>query len=161
MKYTSTIYKAIAFSLLFFSTSIISAEEQINFKDAATAKNILLDTRWECGLGDGSGWGGQSVWNFEEINGNKVTGTVNLEYCRGYDATGTTISRTDAKLKGKLKKDTLKFTAVVNQGPCVTFSGKLKFVREDATSYRADGIFSRKYQGNNYKGTLFCYVRNT
>ena len=140
------------------STSVI-AEGKVNFSDASTAKEILLDKKWECGLGDNSGWGGQSVWNFEEINGNKVKGTVNLEYCGGASSTGTTSSRSDAELIGKLKKDTLKFTVKINQGSCVNFSGKLQFVREDATSYRADGRFNRNHHGTPFRGTLFCYVR--
>ena len=157
MKYTSITYKAVAYCLLLFSTSIISAEEKVNFKDETTAKKILLNKKWLCGVGDGGGMSGSTVWKFEEVNGNRVSGTVSAEFCGAYSAEGTPSRHTSGTFKGKLKKDRLKYSVKLSGGNCTNFSGNLIFTREDE-NFRAEGKYSRTASNKGYQGTAWCYT---
>ena len=148
------IYFSKIFILIIFiiSTNVI-AEEKVNFSDEATIKEILFDNDWNCGVGDDSGWGGLSVWKFEELNGKKVKGTFNMGGCTvgaGGSHGGT--------FTGSLKKNTMKYSVKISGGRCSNFSGKLKFFKEDDTSYKADGRLSRTFHGSSFKGTLWCYT---
>ena len=133
----------------------VMAEEKVNFSDESVIREILLNNRWMCGVGDDSGWGGQSEWKFEKLDGRKVSGTYQQDNCTvgvggGHDGT----------FKGSVKKNTLKFSVKISGGRCSNYSGKLKFFREDESSYRAEGRFNRTYNGSPYRGTLWCYIDN-
>ncbi len=152
----------VIFIFLLFS-NISLAEKKANFKDDTIAKEILFDKSWNCSFGDNSGWSGYGIWKFETISKKKVTGSLDIEACYGDSLvegkySGGTASGT---FNGKLKKDTMKFTANPPPGGvCRTFNGKLKFFLIDGSDeYTAEGKFSRTHNGVPYRGTLYCSVQ--
>ena len=50
------------------------AEQKVNFSDESVIKKVLMDNRWVCGVGDDSGWGGQSEWIFVRSRGQECKG---------------------------------------------------------------------------------------
>ena len=150
--------------LIFFLFQIVSnsafSEEKVNFKDDETAKKLLFNKKWLCSLGDPM-YSGYSTWTFEEINNKKVSGTIEREYCGGGHTAGTQKGgSTPSPFKGKLKKDTFKFSVPEQGINCTRFSGNMEFYYLDGTDIQSQGKYTRYSHGNEtFRGTVLCYVQ--
>ncbi|MEM7402179.1 MAG: hypothetical protein AAF304_09555 [Pseudomonadota bacterium] len=101
---------------------------------------------WDCSSSD-QYFTGVIRFYFKEVNGKKIKGETT--WCfpqRGKNSI----------LKGKLKKDTLKFSVSVEgaAADCPNISGKMKFTRDTNGKLTAKGGYSSQYQ----RGKMDCKV---
>ena len=149
----------VIFLLQVLSYSALS-EEKVNFKNEQTAKELLFNKKWLCSLGDEM-YSGYSTWVFEDIKGKKVSGTIEREYCGGGHTSGTQGNApTSSPFKGKLKKDTFKFSVPAQGINCTKFSGSMEFFYLDGTDLQSQGKYTRYSHGSEtFRGSVFCYVQ--
>ncbi len=155
-------FSIITACLLFSVSSHALAEQKINFKDEAVVKNLLFNKNWLCTVGDAH-LGARATWKFETLEGNKVSGSLRMDACVGSATSGTSATVKDGTFKGKLKKDTLKFSAKPPLGgACTNFNGKLKFFYLDGTDLQAEGKYNRSEADGSggLRGTIICYVED-
>ena len=101
MKYTSIICKAVIFCLLFFFTSIISADTAITINSDDSAQEVFLGAKWKCR--DSSNYRIIEPFTyieFETATKRKVKGKVTKADC----------PHGVANIKGKIKQNTLKYS---------------------------------------------------
>ena len=129
--------RVIALSCMFSFISTTSfAEQQIDFSDENFAKETLLNVTWNCTVSD-EYYTGPTTWKFEEIKGKKV---------RGY----TLWCNEKAVVKGKLKKNILKYTLITpGKGNCNT-SGSFEFSIDEDDFVLAKGSY--RYTGADVSG---------
>ena len=130
---------SITFITLLIFCNYVFAEENIDLSNKA-------NSIWDCNMSD-QYFKGEIRFYFKDVSGKKVNG----------ESTWCFVQRGEnAKLKGKLKKDTLKFSlSVKNAGnDCPNISGKMKFSRDASGKFTASGNYTSQYQ----KGPMNCKV---
>ena len=120
------------------------ASKDIDFSNTDLAKQVLLDNTWSCQLVDLHGKT-DSTWKFKSIEGNKITGSFEIDQYMACSAD---------HFKGKLKNNTIKYYARTNHSSCRKFNGTFRFFRDNDGSIKADGHY--EYGGLRFNGKYTC-----
>lgn len=125
----------------------VFASQPIDFSDAKTVEELILNKSWACEMIDNYG---ESVgaWKFNSVSRNKVKGSVEVPHLP--------ICNSDI-LKGKLKKNILKYNAP-NGTPCREVKGVLKFEYDENNEAKATGTY--KIGGTHKGGSYICKLMN-
>ncbi len=119
----------------------------IDFSDINTVNELILNKIWSCKMVDNYGES-VGVWKFKSVKGNKVRGSIEVPHLP--------ICNTDT-LKGKLKKNILKYNASINNS-CREVNGVLKFDYDDNNQVKATGKY--KIGGTHKGGSYVCELQN-
>lgn len=130
--------------LLASFASISFANQKIDLLDEKLAKEVLLGKTWTCHLVDDHGKT-DGIWTFKSVKGNKVSGKFEILQYMACSAD---------QFKGKLKGNTLKYTARTNHSSCVAFNGTLNFFKDEGGIIKADGVYT--YGGLRFRGKYTC-----
>ena len=135
-------------------TIFLSLLVAIQITNHAYAENIIdLSDKtyriWECQMSD-KYFTGVVLFFFNKVNGAKLKGETT--WCLAQYGENAT-------LKGKFKKDTLKFNVLVSGSSyqCPNISGAIKFSRDPQNKMVAKGSYSSQYQ----RGKMTCRVSVT
>ena len=142
-------YKSIIIStlLLIYIPSNVSSSSPIDFSDSNTVNTLILNKTWACKMVDNYGES-VGVWKFKSVKGNKVKGSIEVPHLP--------ICNTDT-LKGKLKKNILKYNASINNS-CREVNGVLAFTYDENNQAKATGKY--KIGGTHKGGSYVCELEN-
>ena len=130
--------------LLASFASVSIANQKIDFSNENLAKEILLGKTWTCHLVDDHGET-DGVWTFKSVDGKKVSGKFEILQYMACSAD---------HFNGKLKGNTVKYTARTNHSSCQAFNGTLNFFKDENGMISADGVYT--YGGLRFRGKYTC-----
>ena len=138
------IYILVATFLLCPLTAL--SNEKINFSDPNTVEQLISGKTWDCKMIDAYGESTGEL-TFKTVKGNKVKGSIKVPHLPVCDSD---------RLKGKLKKNKLKYMAP-NGTPCREVNGYLDFFTTDAGDIEATGTYG--VGGTHKRGSYVCHLR--
>ena len=128
MKIQTFVSTIMVSSFLCLMFSFAYADQEVVFSDESAAKEILVGNSWTCEQSDQFS-GAPTTWTFEEVKGKKVRGFI--PWCSD-----------KATIKGKLKKNKMKYSISHPSDNNCNTSGELKFYRKDNGSVYAEGSYT-------------------
>ncbi len=127
--------------------AIVFSSTPIDFSNTSTVNELILNKTWACEMVDNYGES-VGVWKFRSVKGNKVKGSVEVPHLP--------ICNSDT-LKGKLKKNILKYNAPINNS-CRGVNGTLMFDYDENNQVKAIGKY--KIGGTHKGGSYVCEMQN-